>query len=454
MAYFNHAFHKCFVATAGNNPTKGDAAPSQVSYSGGIITDAGVHVSQLKDTATYGLGPGVVGFFGAKGGNKDLSLDLTGLADCCPFYLASSSIRINDKQGPFHGGYQASNKSKMVNPNYIRQMWIQEPGLAQRAALEIGGTPNNVDGNADCNKEFLCEETYYLRVEVKGTAALRFANHNLYQTLGVYTGCCDDPLNPTPVDPATVYLSWAEQIAGLPVSTADYNAASDSGNPYLSNFIRPFVIVDDIAYAQNEEIAVEEGLNPTQIWANIPATVTSAGLILVGSYVDTKFDDCTFVTTDYYGKEPIQLFASEVDLNGDPCTFEGLCVETACDGIQAQGLGETVIRDVILHEGYLQNFMHDDLRIREITQGTNIFEVIDRTALYARGFILHSVPRFNNPTGVFDNDQYLLDIITTDAGQLTTALTTIADNCAPCDPVENFRPTECNFDITDYILIP
>jgi hypothetical protein len=102
MAYFNHAFHKCFVATAGNNPTDGDAAPSQVTYSGGIITDGGVHVSQLKDTATYGLGPGVVGFFGVKGANKDLSLRSADLADCCPFYLASSSIRINDKQGPFH----------------------------------------------------------------------------------------------------------------------------------------------------------------------------------------------------------------------------------------------------------------------------------------------------------------------------------------------------------------
>jgi hypothetical protein len=25
----------------------------------------------------------------------------------------------------------------------------------------------------------------------------------------------------------------------------------------------------------------------------------------------------------------------------------------------------------------------------------------------------HSVPRFNNPTGTFDNDQYLLEVITT-----------------------------------------
>jgi hypothetical protein len=27
----------------------------------------------------------------------------------------------------------------------------------------------------------------------------------------------------------------------------------------------------------------------------------------------------------------------------------------------------------------------------------------------------HSVPRFNNPTGTFDNDQYLLEVITTGA---------------------------------------
>src|SRR5210317_1595766 len=111
MAYFNHAYHKCFVATKGNSADLTAPAPSQATYVDGILTDAGLHVSELKDTANLGLGPGITGFFGARGANKDLSLTAATIAtDCCPFYLASSSIRINDKQGPFHGGYQASNK--------------------------------------------------------------------------------------------------------------------------------------------------------------------------------------------------------------------------------------------------------------------------------------------------------------------------------------------------------
>jgi len=52
-----------------------------------------------------------------------------------------------------------------------------------------------------------------------------------------------------------------------------------------------------------------------------------------------------------------------------------------------------------------------DLRIREITQGYDITNAIDRTGAYTRYYIQHSVPRFNNPTSTFDNDQYLLEII-------------------------------------------
>jgi hypothetical protein len=111
------------------------------------------------------------------------------------------------------------------------------------------------------------------------------------------------------------------------------------------------------------------------------------------------------------------------------------------------GFGEQVLRDLILSESYLQNYFHTDIRIREITQGNDILNAVNRNALYTRYFILHSVPRFNNPTGVFDNDRYLLEIITSRQnasldGFLTAWLskcTDCADNlntwdeCVPCD---------------------
>jgi len=48
---------------------------------------------------------------------------------------------------------------------------------------------------------------------------------------------------------------------------------------------------------------------------------------------------------------------------------------------------------------------------------------VDRAKLYDRTMILHSVPRFNNPSGTFDNDQYLVEIVTVSdlAGKLERA---------------------------------
>jgi len=82
--------------------------------------------------------------------------------------------------------------------------------------------------------------------------------------------------------------------------------------------------------------------------------------------------------------------------------------------VQGSGYGETVLRDVIQSEMYSQNYFYTgmDLRIREITQGYDLSNAIDRTSSYTRYYIQHSVPRFNNPTGTFDNDQYLLEVIT------------------------------------------
>jgi len=36
---------------------------------------------------------------------------------------------------------------------------------------------------------------------------------------------------------------------------------------------------------------------------------------------------------------------------------------------------------------------------------------IDRNGFYDKYYLLHSVPRFYNPTGTFDNDQYLVEIV-------------------------------------------
>jgi hypothetical protein len=153
------------------------------------------------------------------------------------------------------------------------------------------------------------------------------------------------------------------------------------------------------------------------------------GLIINPAAIETKFDNCTFETTDKYEIEPLIGQVSMLDETGDPCEFAGVClhdgITPAANGgevadairtaVQVQGSGEQVLRDFILSQSYEQNFVaSNDMRIREITLGDDIVNAVDRDALYSSVYILHSVPRFNNPTGVFDNDQYLIRVILND----------------------------------------
>jgi hypothetical protein len=52
----------------------------------------------------------------------------------------------------------------------------------------------------------------------------------------------------------------------------------------------------------------------------------------------------------------------------------------------------------------------DSARIRQIEGSDDILAAIDRDALYKVYYIQHSIPRLNNPTSTFDNDQYVYKI--------------------------------------------
>lgn len=439
MAYFNHAFTKRFLGTqvtgagAGQNPN--------VNMTNGFITVAGIPSSALGNTVGAPntiYGPGSYGFFDPK---TYQSVDLTFASNnaCCPLVLASGSLLANDKIGPFHGGYKESNKSKIINPKYISKAYVVEECAPQQSVTSIGNTPyTQTLAPADplCCKEFLCDETYYLRIDVKGSPALRYLNHQAYQTVMAYTGCCTGP-TPTPVDSTLVMIQWAQAIVQ---------------NQYLTPFLFP-IVYDEAGTAwfpPNSTVDPQGNpITPAQWWSAYvsPGHTANAcaGLRLFGAYVETKFGNCSFQLTDFFEKEPVLIYASLVDYNGDPCVFEGLCVYQECRGLQGMGFGEQVVRDLILSESYLQNFFATDIRIREITQGDQILNSVNRNALYTRYFILHNVPRLNNPTGVFDNDQYMLEIISTGRNAaLETFLTTWLGNCANCVTLDVYDCTPCN----------
>jgi hypothetical protein len=528
MAYFNHAFRKAFLATGNGfsgNVTLLDGSTTAAAASGPVLTTANLPTYTLNDISTQveafvgATASGYIGFFDP---NTNVSLAPGSLADsCCNVYIAGSAIYSNDKNGPFHGGYTETNKSKMINPKYVSRLYAQQACEGSNEVVHVGSTyytagsglilanlsittagdtyadgvyavavtggsgagavvlvtvtggvpafsavinpgkgyldtdtglgidlattgtavvfdsgdVTEAAGDASCCKEFLCDETYNLRVDLKGSPALRMLDHNSYYTADYYTGCCaDDSVAPTPVDSTEVMIGWANLLLN---------------SPLVNPFIR-IVIQDETGvlwYAPGTSAADLASLGG-DTWDNYVSpghtTGACAGMVISGAYVDTKFGDCTFQPSDFYEKEPVKIYTSEVDLNGDPCEFEGLCVVKECEALQAMGLGETVLRDTIMSESYRQNFLSTDLRIREVTQGNQIVESIDRTGLYDIIYLQHNIPRSYNPTGTFDNDQYLLEFILPTGGALASTYAFFynwLNGCAVCELEAD--PYEC-----------
>lgn len=305
---------------------------------------------------------------------------------------------------------------------------------------------DTVGTGSNCCYEFLCGETYYLRIDVKGSPALRFMNHNAYQNVYAYTGCCSGP-TPTAVDSTLVMIAWAQMIVE---------------NNYLNPFVFP-IVYDEAGNAWFPPNSTTDpfgnAISPTDWWSAYVSTGHTpgecAGIRLFGAYVETKFGNCSFQVTDFFEKQPVTILASLVDQNGDPCTFEGICVVQECRGVQGVGFGEQVVRDLILSESYLQNFFHTDIRIREITQGDDILNSVDRDILYYRYYILHSVPRYNNPTGVFDTEQYMLEIITDGVNaDFETYMSTWLGYCPNCVSLETHACTPCVILPVNGIIVP
>lgn len=453
MSYFNHAYRKSFLST---KATQSATPGVQAGVQSGFLTSSGIHSRYLSSTAVPNkLGVGTFGFFDPATYLSVVQGDAI-VTTGKPLVLAGASVLPNDKIGPFHGGYNESNKSKMINPRYIHRFVKQSAQEAEQNIVQVGkgattavitnggtGFTNGIVSDAAttggagtgltldlvitggivvsasvhdygigyvtgdivtytegvhtatftvtvaaaCSFEFLSGETYNLQVNLWGSPVLRLLNHDAYRMYSYNSGCSAD-IVPTAIDSTLAMIYFAKQILS---------------DKYVNSFVLPTIVTE-----------AGELLTTEAQFDNYTSSGHTAGrlasLILVGAYVDTKFGNCSFIKTDFFEKEIVRMKISLVDLGGDPCVFESLCITEIQPGLQAVGFGETVLRDIILDESYLQNHFADDVRIREITQGDAILSSVDRNALYDRFVILHSVPRYNNPSGVYDNDQYALNI--------------------------------------------
>jgi len=506
----------------------------------GATITIGASVPTLSTGSTGSLTAGQIGFFSPDGVAVQA-------ASAKPFIIAQGSYFLNDKISPALGGYKESVKTKMINPKYISRVIKITAKSARQMIVQV---PVAV------NTGLAADTTYRLRVDAKGSPALRFLSHNMYRTLDSYTGCAN-ATDPTLLkDPVVTLLNWADQINLSPIFNTmvqarvykmAYNA---TGSTTSGSITTTSAVLSNSNFTTGNGVAIGQkvvGVSGSNIPANsfvtaitsgtsvtitypaqatapaigtiatlgikfytdlysgalstygynasvaggavstptyIPATNTESGvggslvtgsgtatgatigaigstggaqlynmtpadaasftvdahLELYAAYIETKFGICTFTPTDKYDLEPLLLYTSIVDESGDPCvsavftgTNNGNGMNTSANdatvvqtAIQASGIGETILRDFILSDRYLQNAYPDSsrvesLRMREIEQNPALSN-ISRTSLYDQVMILHSVPRFNNPTATFDNDQYLL-VFNVPTGTSTTALT-------------------------------
>lgn len=425
MAYFPHAFQKMLVGTAGFNTTPGTTLTLTAGQIG-VVRASDHQIQNLGGTPTY-----------------------TGASGNPLFYLAQGSFHTTDKIGPFHGGYKETVKSKGINPKYISAFYVTEPAAPVNEVLGVSVS--------NCTS-IACDTTYRLRLDVKGSPALRFLTHNLYQTLDAKTPCCDSSNNN--VDPVGVLLQWKDQINESPIMKEFVNAkvfnfkvggfagaattnsttltiddTSGAGgsapaglaigqmitgvgipqNTFITAVSGGTLTLSKAATVAGATVALkvyEEVLTSSYILetgASLPDT-NDAMLVLTGAYVDTTFGNCSFSPMDHYELEPIQIYAAVVDTEGDPCQTSCFTVTELQTAYQGKGFGETLIRELILSKRYAQEPFQTDPRMREVLDDTTLSD-LSRSTRYFAYHILHSVPRTSNPSGTMDADQYLVKIV-------------------------------------------
>lgn len=519
MAYFPHAYCKTLIANAAVPILDGDGDASVAAPNGSDLTLA--------------LAAGQLGIVNANGNIvQDLNATPT-YANCQMFYLAQGSHYLSDKLGPHHGGYQETVKSKGINPKYVSEFYKVESSVAHNAVVEVCS-------GIDCTS-IACDTTYYLRVDVKGSPALRHLTHNGYITAPGYSGCCDD--SDSNIDPAVVHLGWADYINDDPRIAAFINAsalvninktaaeagtmtaaqaftftsalptglavgdkleftpstASSATTSSIAGYVFTVGTATNTVFSAGQVITgtgvaagtkivslltggggtgstflvdisqtvasatisstdpiiafVKTAANPAALYAAtniytssatdidvitttsvtpkvwkvvdsdtyVPLTGAAADvnetcIQLVAAYVDTKFGNCSFDPKDHYELEPVQIYASVVEESGDSCLVDCWTETTVQEATQGKGFGESVLRDLILAKRYRQEDFKVDPRLREVLGDDDAtLNAVSRTGKYSTYFILHSIPRKSNSSGLLDNDQYLIKVCFPDA---------------------------------------
>ena len=436
MAYFNHAFDKAFWCQT-HNQTIGDTSASLTTSGHFALVDSGYKVMNAVAVA------------GQAGG----------------FYLTQASFHANDTIGnnPGHGGYKETTKSKMILKKYISNMWITDCVDETAQVFDVLIKPT-----AQYMSCFPCGTDPILRVDVKGTAALRLLNHNAYQSLSgslPMPGSGDAAANPA--------LAWAARVAagqenvdmccvtqdsthsGIAPSIVAMNFVDHFNNdPIMSKLGTATLLVNTVgaptvfgAASQAKIEKIYEG-GAKGVTADQAAASATGEWVAANEYkvritlntsceLQTQFSSCSFDTRDFYLMGGLKSTTDLQDEVGQPCVAcLGYVTGTESTAFkQRRTSSDTGINDILKTENYRQSPYNqgnrDSSRFREQEGMSGIIGDLGRDATGASCnghfrvyHLLHNVPRFNNPSGVFDNDQYHYKVYVkcTGASAATTSL--------------------------------
>jgi len=413
MSYFNHSFIKSFYNTATSDVTN-DTATQNIS--GGNL--ALVQVSGTNVWNTISPTPGSVTTLGWVTPPRTAYGTSDGLDAKKLVYLVQGSILPNDKIGS-HGGFRETVKSKGINVKYITGLWKKTAASPTVSKIQVIVGPTCAP----------CGEPLRFRLDVKGSPALRFLNRNAYAIAdsefslnnNASVCCANDQEYLDPVVALAKIGAFLIQdpIIGKFLSTtlttgATLHYATTSGG--LGNIAGP----TGTAHTINQVIGTSPTYTPETTPTRWAALTLEANTL---ANLSTNFGFGSFDTRDFYETEPITFSGSVLDETGNPCNSCGTVTTTV--GVRPETTGETVVRDLLLTESYMQNPINqgnkDSARMREILgfDASNSYSSISRTATYDVNYIEHVVPRFNNPSSTFDSEQYMYKIYSKSGNETT-----------------------------------
>ena len=405
MSYFNHSFIKSFYNTATSAVTNNTATQN---ISGGNL--ALVQVSDTNVWETINPATGSATTLGWVTPPSSTAYgDTDGLDAKKLVYLVQGSILPNDKIGS-HGGFKETVKSKGINVKYITGLWKKSAAASTTSKIRVIVGPTCAP----------CGEPLRFRLDVKGSPALRFLNRNAYAIADSEFSlnnnasvCCAN--NQEYLDPVVALAKIGAFLIQDPIigkflsttltTTATLHYANTSGE--LGTIAGP----TGTAHTINNVIGTSPTYTPETTPTRWAALTLEANTL---ANLSTNFGFGSFDTRDFYETEPITFAGSILDETGNPCNNCGTVTTTI--GVRPETTGETVVRDLLLTQSYMQNPINqgnkDSARMREILgfDASNSYSSISRTTTYDVNYIEHVVPRFNNPSSTFDSEQYLYKI--------------------------------------------